>query len=440
MVRNLATVQDIIAAKRDGLELSDNDMRRIVLDYAADKIPDYQMAALLMAAYIRGLSLNETIALTRAMVDSGSTVDLSNISGVKVDKHSSGGVGDKTTLVLVPMLAACGLRVPKMSGRGLGFTGGTLDKLESIPGLTTSLPIHQFVRQVEEIGAAIAGQTADLVPADKKIYALRDVTATVDSISLIAASIMSKKIACSTDIILIDVKVGTGAFMQNVAQAKELSHFLLSIGRAFRRRVAVAITDMNQPLGRAVGNALEVAEAVETLKGHGPGDVRELCVQLCGVILDMIGSYGTLEQSLRTAQAVLDDGSALDRFRKIISAQGGDPEIIDNPDRLPRARLQQSVPSSKSGYVVRIDCAAIGRAAGVLGAGRERKEDNIDPAVGVIVRKKLGDWVEEGEALAELYSNDAARLPAAMQLVSNAYVIATERCSEDVRLIHEIVR
>jgi thymidine phosphorylase len=228
--------------------------------------------------------------------------------------------------------------------------------------------------------------------------------------------------------------------MQNVAQAKELSHFLLSIGRAFRRRVAVAITDMNQPLGRAVGNALEVAEAVETLKGHGPGDVRELCVQLCGVILDMIGSYGTLEQSLRTAQAVLDDGSALDRFRKIISAQGGDPEIIDNPDRLPRARLQQSVPSSKSGYVVRIDCAAIGRAAGVLGAGRERKEDNIDPAVGVIVRKKLGDWVEEGEALAELYSNDAARLPAAMQLVSNAYVIATERCSEDVRLIHEIVR
>ncbi len=431
-------VLDIITAKRDGAELSESDIRQLVLDYAADRLPDYQMAAFLMAAYIRGLSLNETIALTWAMVDSGTTLDLSNITGTKVDKHSSGGVGDKTTLVLVPMLAACGLKVPKMSGRGLGFTGGTLDKLESIPGFTTSLSVDQFVQQVEQIGAAIAGQTADLVPADKKIYALRDATATVDSIPYIAASIMSKKIACSSDVILIDVKVGSGAFMKDLAQARELSNMLFAIGQSFNRKVAVAITDMNQPLGRAVGNALEVAEAIDALKGQGPSDLRELCVQLCAIILHLVEHHQSHKECIRYASTVLDNGSALEVFRKIVQAQGGNASIIDDASLLPRARIKEDVPSPKNGFIEAINCASIGKASSILGGGRERKEDTINPAVGIVIYKKLGDAVEYGERLAVVHADDVDRASTARDIIANAYSIGTHQHPAP-SLVHEVI-
>lgn len=430
---------DIIAAKRDGKELSESDIRQLVTDYVSDRVPDYQMAAFLMAAYIRGLSPGETSALTRAMVDSGTRLDLSNISGIKVDKHSSGGVGDKTTLVLVPMLATCGLKVPKMSGRGLGFTGGTLDKLESIPGFTTSLSVEQFIQQVENIGAAIVGQTADLVPADKKIYALRDATATVDSIPLIAASIMSKKIACSSDLILIDVKVGTGAFMQDEHQARALSRLLIDIARSFDRKVVVAITDMSQPLGNAVGNSLEVAEAIETLKDSGPHDLRELCVYLCAIILHSLGLQKSFDECIQQASAVLSSGSALGKFREILLAQNGDPLVIDDLGRLPRARYTEEVCSPVDGFVEAINCAAIGTASSLLGAGRERKEDVVDSAAGLLVCKKIGDAVHRGEPLAVLHTNRWEKLSVASELVTKAYKIGSEFVDVP-KLIRDVIR
>ena len=434
----MTRIPDIIAAKRDGGELADEEIARIVLDYASDRIPDYQMSAFLMAAYIRGLNSRETVALTRAMVDSGAMLNFSAITGTKVDKHSSGGVGDKTTLVVVPILAACGLKVPKMSGRGLGFTGGTLDKIESIPGLTTALDIDRFTRQVARIGAAIAGQSPDIVPADKKIYALRDVTATVDSIPLIAASIMSKKIACGSDIILIDVKVGSGAFMRDKQAARDLSRMLMAIGRSFGRRTAVAVTDMSQPLGNAVGNALEVTEAIETLKGGGPTDLRALCVELSAIILDIAGHCASHDECMAMAASAIDSGAALDLFRQIVEAQGGDPDVIKDPSLLPRATTKVEVTGPKSGIVESIDCASIGRASCVLGAGRERKEDSIDPAVGIVVTKKLGDRVAKGEPLAVIHANDRERIPTAQQMILDAYTIGDSAPS--VRLIHEVIR
>jgi len=432
------TVQDIIAAKRDGRELAGEDIRRIVLEYARDLIPDYQMSAFLMAVCIRGLSLAETMALTGAMIDSGVVLKLSAITGTKVDKHSSGGVGDKTTLVLVPTLAACGLKVPKMSGRGLGFTGGTIDKIESIPGLTTTLDVDRFIRQVSDIGAAIAGQTNDIVPADKKIYALRDVTATVDSIPLIAASIMSKKIACGSDLILIDVKVGSGAFMRDVQSARDLSRMLMALGRGFGRKTAVAVTDMSQPLGSAVGNALEVREAIETLKGAGPADLRGLCVQLASTILDMSGHAASPEEGAAQAEAAIDSGAALDVFRRIVEKQGGDPLVIEDPLLLPRAATMLEVPAARAGVIESIDCAAIGRACCSLGAGRQRKGDAIDPAVGIVVVKKLGDRVERREPLAVIHANDPERVATARDVIAQAYVVGERAPS--VPLIHEIIR
>ncbi|MGB9619570.1 MAG: thymidine phosphorylase, partial [Armatimonadota bacterium] len=414
-------VTDIIAAKRDGHELAAEDIRSIVLEYASDRIPDYQISAFLMAACIRGLNLDETIALTRAMVDSGVVLNLSAISGTKVDKHSSGGVGDKTTLVLVPVLAACGLRVAKMSGRGLGFTGGTIDKIESIPGLKTALGVDRFVRQVSEIGAAIAGQTADIVPADKKIYALRDVTATVDSIPLIAASIMSKKIACGSDVILIDVKAGSGAFMRDKQSARDLARMLMAIGRTFGRKTAVAITDMSQPLGNAVGNALEVREAIETLKNGGPPDLLELCVELSAIILNIAGHCASREKGAAEALSAIHSGSALKLFRRIVEKQGGDPRAVEDPSLLPRAETTLEVASERSGVIESVDCAAIGRACCIIGAGRLRKEDSIDPAVGVVVQKKIGDRVDKGEPLAVIHANDTSNVSAAADMIVNAY-------------------
>jgi len=415
--------QDIIAAKRDGRELAAEDIIGFVLDYARGTVPDYQMSAFLMAAYIRGLTFAETCALTRAMIESGSTLDLSGVSGVKVDKHSTGGVGDKTTLVVIPMLAACGLKCPKMSGRGLGFTGGTLDKLESIPGFNTTLGIDRIVRQVNEIGAAIAGQTQEIVPADKKIYALRDVTATVDSIPLIAASVMSKKIACSSDVIMLDVKVGSGAFARDLDTARELAIEMIEIGRCFGRTVGAAITDMNQPLGRAVGNALEVAEAVEALRGGGPGDLRTLSVELCAIILNMVEPGSDMDAARKRAEQTLDSGAALEVFRKIVAAQNGDARSLDDLSLLPRAKLVREVKSLRSGYVSSIAVDRIGTAASILGAGREHKEDAIDPAVGIVVEKKLGDKIDKGERLAVLHANDPSLLPGAEAIIMDAYMI-----------------
>jgi len=415
--------QDTIAAKRDGKELSDSDIRSLILDYASGAIPDYQMSAFLMAAYIRGMTFAETASLTRAMVDSGTTLDLSTIPGAKVDKHSTGGVGDKTTLVVVPILAACGLKVPKMSGRGLGFTGGTLDKLESIPGFTTALSIDRFVRQIADIGAAMAGQTPEIVPADKMIYALRDVTATVDSIPLIAASIMSKKIACGGDVILLDVKVGSGAFMKTIEAARELARTMIAIGEGLGRKVGAAITDMNQPLGRAVGNALEVREAIDTLRGSGPADLASLCVELCAILLNLADPSRSLAEARAAVGDAISSGAAIAKFAEIIRAQDGDARVLDDLSLLPRAALAHPVLSEGSGTVAEIDTASIGIAASALGAGRKRKEDAIDPAVGVSVEKKLGDRVEKGEPLAIIHASDPGAVPEAESLIRNSYTL-----------------
>lgn len=430
-------IQDIIAAKRDRRELTDSEISTIVSDYASGLVPDYQMSAFLMAAFINGMSFAETSAMTRAMIDSGKVLNLSAITNTKVDKHSTGGVGDKTTLVVIPILASCGLAVPKMSGRGLGFTGGTLDKLESIPGFDTALAPERFVKQVNDIGAAIAGQTHDIVPADKKIYALRDVTGTVESIPLIAASIMSKKIACSSDIILLDVKVGSGAFMHDLPRARELARTMIAIGTNLGRKVGAAITDMNQPLGRAVGNALEVVESIETLKGGGPADFRHLCVELSAIILYMSKQCNSLDDGRTMVSASLDNGSALHKFVKIVAAQDGNASVIDDISLLPQAGRRFDVISEGSGFISAIDCARIGRAACILGAGRERKEDSIDPAVGIMINKKLGDRVESGEPLAKLFVNDESKVPEAAETVCKAYTIG--EASIVPPLIHELI-
>lgn len=415
------TISDIIAAKRDGLELENEDIRRLTLGYVGGEVADYQMSAFLMAAYIRGLSFDETAALTAAMVDSGTKLDLSRIDGVKVDKHSTGGVGDKTTLVMVPMLAAIGFKAPKMSGRGLGFTGGTVDKLESIPGFSTSLSLDRFISQITEIGAAIAGQSSKMAPADKMIYALRDVTATVDSIPLISASIMSKKIACGSDFILLDVKVGNGAFMKDIEHARQLAHTMIVIGRNLDRKVGAIITDMNQPLGRAVGNALEVREAIETLAGSGPADLTRLCVELTAALVNLADPAYELEEARSNAEAALKSGAALDKFAEIIRAQDGDEGVITNPCLLPVATIVHPVTSESAGIVCEMDTAGIGRAASALGAGRERKEDAIDPAVGVVIQKKIGDTVAVGDTLAVIHGNDPDRVALAEKIIGDCY-------------------
>jgi len=412
-------ITDIIAAKRDGRELEPEDIESIVLGSVRGDVADYQMSAFLMACYIRGLSRRETFALTMAMVASGSVLDLSSIPGYKVDKHSTGGVGDKATLVVVPILAACGLKVPKMSGRGLGFTGGTLDKLESIPGFRTRLSNEQIVSQVREVGAVMAGQTAELVPADKLMYALRDVTATVDSIPLISASVMSKKIACGADHVLLDVKAGSGALAKDIESARCLADLMIDIGKNAGRHVAAVITDMSQPLGHTVGNAIEVAEAIETLKGAGPPDLREICLTLSGLLVEMCGASDGLAQ----AAAALESGAALEAFRRVLRAQGGDEHILDDPLRLPRAAYSTPILSKQTGHISSIDCAMVGTAALLLGAGREHKEDSVDHAVGLRIHVKVGDYVSRGDQIAELYANDSSRVDAASRALLGGIVV-----------------
>jgi pyrimidine-nucleoside phosphorylase len=409
---------ELIQRKRDGEELSPDEIAELVLGYARDEVPDYQMAAFCMAVYFRGLSSAETFALTDAMIRSGETLDLGTALGRKVvDKHSTGGVGDKTSIAVGPIVAACGVPFGKMSGRGLGHTGGTLDKLESIPGFRVELRLEEFVDQVREIGLAIVGQTADLVPADKRLYALRDVTATVDNLSLIAASIMSKKLAAGADAIVLDVKVGDGAFMKSVADASALAETMIELGRRAGREVVCLLTDMDQPLGRAVGNALEVREALETLRGDGPPDLQELVLDAVARLL-ALSDLGVDEgEGRRRAEAAVAEGSATATYERWIRAQGGDPD----EGALPTAPVVREVTATSDGHVAEVGAVAVGLAALRLGAGRRTKDDEIDHAVGVRCLRKRGDAVERGEPLAEVHARDDRTADTAAAEVSAAY-------------------
>jgi len=396
---------DLILKKRDGGELTTEEIKFIVSAYTAGKLPDYQMAALLMAIFFRGMSCGEITDLTMAMASSGTMIDLSQIKGVKVDKHSTGGVADTTTLVLAPLAASVGVPVAKMSGRGLGHTGGTIDKLESIPGFRVALTPEEFAKNVNSIGLAIMGQTTRLAPADGRIYALRDVTGTVDSIPLIASSIMSKKIAAGADAILLDVKYGSGAFMREAVQAEELARTMVAIGNNAGRKTVALVTNMDEPLGRAVGNALEIREAIDTLRGEGPPVLQQLCVLLGAHMAVLAGISDSVEKAVPLLKQKLENGEALAAFRRLIITQHGDERVIDQPGLLPQARHIIPVPASQAGYVESIDAAGIGLCAMKLGAGRAAKDEAIDLAVGIVSEKRVGDIVRENETLAVIHAN-----------------------------------
>jgi pyrimidine-nucleoside phosphorylase len=414
---------ELIERKRNGEELGTDELRELVLGYARDEVPDYQMAAFLMAVYFKGLSSRETLALTDAMIASGETIDLGTAIGRKcVDKHSTGGVGDKTSIAVGPVVAACGVPFGKMSGRGLGHTGGTLDKLEAIPGYRVELTTEEFIEQVREVGLAIIGQSADLVPADKRLYALRDVTATVDNVSLIAASIMSKKLAGGADAIVLDVKVGDGAFMKTLDDGRALAETMIELGTRAKREVVCLLTDMDQPLGRAVGNALELREALATIRGEGPPDFAELVLSSVAHLLALSDlGIGEAEGRRRAEQAIAD-GSAVEAYERWIRAQGGDPA----QDALPVAPVRTEVLAEGTGFVRSLGAIRIGVAALELGAGRRAKEDDIDHAVGVLCLKKRGDAVEAGELLAEIHAQDEAAASAAARQVLAAYELGAE--------------
>jgi pyrimidine-nucleoside phosphorylase len=415
---------EVIQAKRDGRSIPPADLAALVDGFTRGEIPDYQMAAFCMAVFFRGMDDAEVSALTDAMLRSGDVLDLSDVPGPKVDKHSTGGVGDKVSLALAPLAAACGVKVPMISGRGLGHTGGTLDKLEAIPGFRTDLPVDRFRALVREVGACLIGQTARLAPADRRLYALRDVTATVESIPLIAASIMSKKLAEGIDALVLDVKVGSGAFMKTLGDARALARTLAAIGRGMGKRVSALLTDMSQPLGRAVGNALEVVETVELLRGAGPPDLRELTLELTGEML-VVGGLAADRGAARARVArAIADGSGLAKLEEIVRAQGGDPRALSDPERLPRAPRTYDVGAPAAGIVEAIDAQALGLAAVALGAGRARVEDRVDPAVGLVVHRRLGDRVARGEPLCTVHEGDRseprahvmARLEAAFRI------------------------
>lgn len=422
-------ILDLIIKKRDGQRLSSDEIDFLINGYTSGTIPDYQMSSFLMAVFLRGLDIEETKALTRAMINSGDFLDLTDIPGIKVDKHSTGGVGDKTTLVLVPLVAAAGATVIKMSGRALGHTGGTLDKLEAIPGFRVDLPFKEITSVVLRTGAVLAGQTAALVPADKKIYALRDVTGTVDCLPLIASSIMSKKIAGGADRIVLDVKVGSGGFLPSVDQARELGELMAALGREFSRKTVIVLSSMVQPLGETVGNALEVQEAVATLKGDGPRDLTELCLVLGGEMLSAAGITPSAQAGQERLQEVLEQGAGVAKLREIITAQGGVPDFIDDPSSLPQAAVQVEVRAPEQGLIQEINAREVGWVSLLLGAGRLRKEDKIDPAVGITLKKKVGDFATAGEPLAVLHVNDTGNLNEAKERLVRAFTIGSERPS-----------
>lgn len=396
---------DLIAKKRDGKELTTEEINFIIEGYTNDEIPDYQVSALAMAIYFKDMTVRERADLTMAMVNSGDTIDLSAIEGIKVDKHSTGGVGDTTTLVLAPLVAALDIPVAKMSGRGLGHTGGTIDKLEAIAGFHVEIDKEEFVNLVNKDKIAVIGQSGNLTPADKKLYALRDVTATVDSIPLIASSIMSKKIAAGSDAIVLDVKTGAGAFMKTVEDAKELAHAMVSIGNNVGRKTMAVISDMSQPLGLAIGNALEVKEAIDTLQGKGPKDLEELCLALGRQMVFLANKASSLEEAEEMLKEVIRNGKALNKFKEFITNQGGDASVVDHPEKLPQAKYLIEVPAKVDGVVAEIVADEIGIAAMLLGAGRATKESEIDLAVGLMLNKKVGDSVKAGESLVTIHAN-----------------------------------
>jgi pyrimidine-nucleoside phosphorylase len=429
---------DLIHRKRNGEELSAEEISALIDGYTRNEIPDYQMSAFLMAVFFSGMSDREVSALTECMIRSGSLVDLSDIPGVKVDKHSTGGVGDKTSLISAPLAAAAGVIVPMISGRGLGHTGGTLDKLESIPGFRTDLTVDEFRAQLKKLGLAFIGQTPEVAPADGKLYSLRDATATVESIPLIASSIMSKKLAVGLDAIVLDVKVGNGAFMKKQVDARRLAAMMVGIGRRMDKRVQALITDMNQPLGYAIGNALEIMEVSQTLQNAGPTDLTRLSLELAARMIFLAKLTPTLEEGREMAQAKLLDGSGYRKFKEVIQAQGGNPQVLDRFDLLPNATGVREIASPRAGYVTAIAAEDIGMASSMIGAGRNVKEDSIDPAVGVILEVKVGQKIEAGAVLCRLYYTGETNLEEAAQQVEDAFRISAT-APEERELILEVV-
>lgn len=419
-------VYEIIDKKKRGLELNQTEIEYLINGYVNNEIPDYQISAWLMAVYFQGMTDRELLALTNCMTKSGEIVDLSSIMGVKVDKHSTGGVGDKVTLVVAPIVAACGGKVAKMSGRGLGFTGGTIDKLEAIPGLKTALAEEDFFNMVNEIGLAVMGQSADIAPADKKLYALRDVTATVDSIPLIASSIMSKKLAAGSDKIVLDVTVGSGAFMKDKENAVQLAEKMVAIGNGAGKKTVAILTNMDVPLGKMVGNNLEVVEAIETLKGRGPEDLIAVVVEIASTML-YLAQIGTKEECMKKVKRVIADGSALEKLKLMVERQGGDGSYIENPDQFEKAIYQHEIIANNSGYIGKMNTEECGKAAVLLGAGREVKNDPIDMTAGIQFNKKTGDAVKQGDIVAIAYSSSKEKLQQGVQKISDIYDIVDKR-------------
>ena len=431
-------IYDIIRKKRDGHELSKEEINFFVDKYSKNEIPDYQASALLMAIYLNKMNKQETVYLTEAMMNSGDVIDLSAIKGIKVDKHSTGGVGDKTTIALAPLVASCGAPVAKMSGRGLGHTGGTLDKLEAIPGFSIEMDAEKFINSVNEKNIAVCGQTATIAVADKKMYALRDVTATVDNISLIAASIMCKKLASGSNAILLDVKTGDGAFMKTLDDSFELAKAMVDIGCGMGRETIGMITNMDEPLGFAVGNSLEVIEAIETLKGNGPKDFVMLCETLGAYMLVLAKVCESFEEGKKMIQDSISSGRALEKLKEFIENQGGDKRVVDNYELLPKSRNIVPIKSPKSGYISKIEAEEIGVSAMILGAGRETKEDELDLSAGIVLQKKVGDYVNEGDVLAYMHYNKEEKFEQAKERFINAYEIVNEK-TQPKKLIYGVV-
>lgn len=430
---------DIIYRKKQGFALTDEEIQEMITGYCNGTIPDYQISAMLMAICFTGLSDTELTSLTLTMRDSGQTNDLSAISGIKVDKHSTGGVGDKTTLILGPIVASCGVPIAKMSGRGLGFTGGTIDKLESIPGFRTDLSKDEFFHAVQKTGICINGQTADLAPADKLIYALRDVTATVDSIPLIASSVMSKKLAAGADKILLDVTFGSGAFMKDYEQALELAKKMVTIGNNAGKQTVAQLTSMDEPLGFAIGNNLEVKEAIDALHGNAPSDLMQVCITLAAHMISL-GKEISFEDAQTEATNAIQQGKAWNTFLSMVQEQGGDISYLEQPDKFPCASVIREYTSSQSGYITKIDAEGVGIAAGILGAGRSKKEDFIDFSAGIVLQKKVNDYVEKGEPLAVLHTSSVEKAALAQEKLENCYQISGSTSRSDVRLIGDVIR